>query len=112
MGALVEAANDDQSGRLPVSRREFPTGLALASVKVSKVQLPSDGGFCPSNDGKTCIGATGPSVVTAGALAGAPPDLVNGTLTIHNGTVTVVIRAMSDDRAVELANSLEVAPAR
>jgi hypothetical protein len=90
---------------------EFPTGLAPASITVSKVELPADGGFCRSDDGKTCVGANGSSVVTAGALAGVAAQLANGKLTIHSGAVTVVIRATSDNRALELANSLEVVPA-
>ena len=48
----------------------------------------------------------GASVVTNGALKGVPSDLRLGVLTIHNGLVTVTIRALSDQQALALANSL------
>lgn len=85
---------------------EYRSGFAYASVKLSR-PLPTDGGqYCRSNDGRTCVGSTGPSVVTAGALAGAPSELVNGVLSINSGPLTVVITAITDEWALELANSL------
>jgi hypothetical protein len=51
-------------------------------------------------------GTGGASVVTAGPFKGAPSELRLGVLTIDDGSVTVIVRASSDARAIEVANSL------
>jgi hypothetical protein len=92
---------------------EFPTGFAPTSLTISKdADVAGDtsggdpGSVCRTIDGKTCLGADGASVVTAGALKGAPSELRLGVLTIHDGLITVAIRASSDQAALALANSL------
>ena len=92
---------------------DFPTGFAPTSLTISKDAAVGDstssgdaGSVCRTVDGKTCLGADGASVVIAGALKGVPSELRLGVLTIHNGLITVVIRASSDQDALALANSL------
>lgn len=92
---------------------DFPTGFAPTSLTISKDAIAGDstsggnaGSVCRTVDGKTCLGADGASVVTAGALKGVPSELRLGVLTVHDGPITVVIRASSDQAALALANSL------
>ena len=91
---------------------EFPDGFAPRSITVSKnVSLGERssgeaGASCRTLDGKTCVGAGGSSVITAGALKGVPSDLHLGVLTIHDGLVTIEVRAPTDSQALDLANSL------
>jgi hypothetical protein len=91
---------------------EFPDGFAPRSVTVSKdlsvgQHQGGDGGaVCRTVDGKTCVGSDGGSVITAGPLRGVPSELHLGVLTIHDGLVTIVVRAPTDARALELANTL------
>ncbi len=91
---------------------EFPDGFAPRSVTVSKdlgsgEGAAGDGGaVCRTVDGKTCAGFNGASVITAGPLHGVPSELRLGVLTIHDGLVTIVVRAPTDEQALELANTL------
>ena len=91
---------------------EFPDGFAPRSITVLKdlgngETAADDGGaVCRTVDGKTCVGSSGASVITAGALQGVPSELHLGVLTIHNGLVTIVVRAPTDAQALELANTL------
>jgi hypothetical protein len=105
-GVMIVGTNQ----RLKVTM-DFPTGFAPTSITISKDvdaggASSGDGSVCRTIDGKTCLGADGASVVTAGALKGVPSDLRLGLLTIHNGVITVTIRAPSDQQALALANSL------
>ena len=76
---------------------QFPQGFAPLSVTVFK-----------DVDAETATSSsdTGASVVTAGPFKGATSELRLGVLTIDDGIVTVIIRASSDARAIEVANSL------
>ena len=92
---------------------DFRTGFAPTSVTISKdadvggsTSGVDAGSVCRTVDGKTCLGADGASVVTAGALEGVPSELRLGVLTIHAGLITVTIRASTDQEALALANSL------
>jgi hypothetical protein len=91
---------------------DFPTGFAPTSITISKAvdaggaSSADAGSLCRTIDGKTCLGSDGASVVTAGALKGVPSELRLGVLTIHNGLVTIAIRAPSDQQALAIANSL------
>lgn len=75
---------------------DFPQGFAPSTVTVFK-----DADAVPSS-----IDGGGASVVTAGPFAGAPSELRLGVLTIDDGTVTIIVRAASDARALAIANSL------
>jgi hypothetical protein len=82
----------------PAITFEFRQGFAPSSITVFKdVQTET---------ATSSTGAGRASVVTAGLFKGAPSELRLGVLTIDDGTVTVVIRASSDARAIEVANSL------
>ena len=77
---------------------DFPQGFAPSSVIVFK---DFDTGTPTST-----TPPSGASVVTAGPFVGAPSELRLGILTIDDGTVTIIVRASSDARALEIANSL------
>jgi hypothetical protein len=85
-----------------------PTTITLLKDADTGLGTPSGdaGSVCRTIDGKTCLGADGASVVTAGALKGVPSDLRLGVVTIHDGVITVTVRAPSDQQALALANSL------
>lgn len=90
---------------------EFPDGFAPRSITVSKdlgngETAAGGGAVCRTVDGKTCVGSGGASVITAGPLQGVPSELHLGVLTIHDGLVTIVVRAPTDAQALELANTL------
>ena len=77
---------------------EFPQGFAQSSITVFK---DADAGTPTSSTG---VGEA--SVVTAGPFKGAPSEVRLGVLTIDDGSVTIIVRASSDARALEVANSL------
>lgn len=77
---------------------EFPQGFAPSSITVFK--------DADADTATSSTGSGGASVVTAGPFEGAPSELRLGVLTIYHGSVTVIVRASSDARAIEVANSL------
>lgn len=77
---------------------DFPQGFAPSSITVFKDVDTAT----PTSSAR----AGGASVVSAGPFKGAPSELRLGVLTIDDGTVTIIIRASSDARALEVANSL------
>ncbi len=85
----------------PIARAitfDFPQGFAPSSITIFK---DVDAGT-PTSSAR--VG--GASVVTAGLFKGAPSTLRLGVLTIDDGSVTILVRASSDARALEVANSL------
>jgi hypothetical protein len=116
-GGLSVVTVGENPGVVTAARRnkvtmEFPDGFAPRSMTVSKDLGNGDGSagdgaaVCRTVDGKTCLGSSGASVITAGPLQGVPSELHLGVLTIHDGLVTIVVRAPTDAQALELANKL------
>lgn len=77
---------------------DFPQGFAPSSVTVFK--------DVDANTPSPSAPVGGASVVTDGPFKGTPSELRLGVLTIDDGSITVIIRASSDARALEVANSL------
>ena len=71
---------------LPAGLRSNVDSPISKDVDVGGARRAVSGSVCRTVDGKTCLGADGASVVTAGAIKGAPSELRLGVLTIHDGS--------------------------
>jgi hypothetical protein len=120
---IVMSTNEGLWGQnsLPVTSAqltiELRTGFVINSVLIMKttaqpgteVTDPTavvvDGLICFSTDGVTCSDASLGSVITEGALAGAPSVAQSSSVSASVGAVQYVVIAGSSDEALAIANS-------
>lgn len=96
---------------------ELRTGFVKETVEINKSVLQPgaslsdpfgavvDGALCASVDGVNCRGFDAASVITAGALAGAPSNVEGAAVSATSGPVQYVIMAATADSALAIANS-------
>ena len=112
----MPATDSSPGGVMYQASIESRTGFVRSTVSISKSTITSgsplqgwiviDGLLCASPDGVHCVGFDGPSMITAGALAGVPSRFDGRVLIIDNGPVQIVVDAATPEAALVIANSL------
>lgn len=112
----MPATDSSPGGVMYQASIESRTGFVRSTVSISKSTITSgsplqgwivvDGLGCASPDGVHCVGFDGPSLITAGALAGVPSRFDGRVLIIDNGPVQIVVDAATPEAALAIANSL------